>query len=235
MTVNKALRDMKSDMKKMEDQVKVLELEKEVLAEKMERMEKGAVKVTERVEEVVKEVATGIEKAKEEVKNEVKTEMTRGDDNSSNICIYGLPESKEEDAEKWRESERKKLMEVTDQMGIQVKGEVVVKFRSGRKREEGANPRPMIVRISDDETREKIFQNAWLLSREEITQKVFISPDLTPQQREEDQKAELARKEDAAKRTEQAKNEGRGVRYVVVGARGKRRIVSRPLEEGATA
>ena len=103
------------------------------------------------------------------------------------------------------------------------------------KREEGAKPRLMIVKISDDETREKIFQNARLLSREEITRKVFISPDLTPQQREEDQKAELARKEDAAKRTEQAKNEGRRVRYVVVGARGKRRIVSRLLEEGATA
>ena len=158
--VNKSLRDMKSEMKKMDDRVKVLELEKEVLAEKVERMEKGAEKVTERVEGVEKEVATGMQKAKEEVKSEVKTEMTRREGNSNNICIYGLPESKEEDAVKWRESEHKKVTEVTEQMGIQVIGEVVVKFRSGRKREEGAKPRPMIVRISDDETREKIFQNA---------------------------------------------------------------------------
>ena len=58
---------------------------------------------------------------------------------------------------------------------------------------------------------------------------------MTPQQREEDQKAELARKEDAAKRTEVAKNEGRRVRYLVVGARGKRRVVGRALEEGENA
>ena len=153
--VNKSLREIKSEMKKMEDRVQVLEMEKEVLAEKVERMEKGAEKVTERVVGVEKEVATGMEKAKEEVKNELKTEMTMREEQSSNICIYGLPESKEEDADRWRESENRKVMEVTEQMGIQVNGEIVVKFRSGRKREEGAKPRPMIVKISDDETREK--------------------------------------------------------------------------------
>ena len=44
----------------------------------------------------------------------------------------------------------------------------------------------------------------------------------------------MARKEDAAKKTMQAKNEERRVRYVVIGARGKRRVVSKPLLEGET-
>ena len=233
--VNKLMRDTKSDLKKMEDRIKVLELEKEVLAEKVEKLEKGAEKVKERVEGVEKEVVTGMAKAKEEVKNDVKTEMTLREENSSNICIYGLPESKEDDAEKWRESEKTKVKEVTDQLGIQVNGEIAVKFRSGRMREEGAKPRPLIVKVTDDETREKIFQNARMLSREERTRRIFISPDMTPQQREEDRKAELARKENAAKRTEEAKNEERRVRYLVVGARGKRRVVERALEEEANA
>ena len=121
-----------------------------------------------------KEVVTGMAKAKEEVKNDVKTEMTLREENSSNICFYGLPESKEDDAEKWRESEKKKVKEVTDQLVIQVNGEIVVKFRSGRIREEGAKPRPLIVKVTDEETREKIFQNARMLSREERTRKIYF-------------------------------------------------------------
>ena len=99
-------------------------------------------------------------------------------------------------------------------------------------REEGAKPRPLIVRVTDDETRERIFRNAGLLSQEERTKKVFISQDLTWQQREEDRKAEVERKEDAARRTEQAKNKGRKGRYMVVGGRGRRRVVWKP--EGQT-
>ena len=230
--MNKSLKDLKSVLKQMEDRVMVLEQEKEVLAQKVERMEKGAEKVTERVEGVEKEMATGMEKAKEEVKLDVKTELAEREANGNNICIYGLEETKEQDAEKWRESELKKVKEVADQMGVQLVGEVSIKFRAGREREEGAKPRPLIVRMKDDETRAKFFQNARLLSRAERTKKIFISQDLTPQQREEDRKAEAARKEDAAKRTQEAKNANRREKFVVVGVRGSRRVVRRPLEEG---
>ena len=64
--VNKAMKEVKTDLKLMQDRVMVLEQEKEVLALKMERIERGAEKVTERVKGVEKEVATGMEKAKEE-------------------------------------------------------------------------------------------------------------------------------------------------------------------------
>ena len=231
--MNKSLKDMKSDLKKMEDRVMVLEQEKEVLAQKVERMERGAEKVTERVEGVEKEMATGMEKAKEEVKLDVRTELAEREVNGNNICIYGLEETKEQDAKKWREGELKKVTEVAGQMGVQLVGEVTIKFRAGREREEGAKPRPLIVKVKDDETRDKFFQNARLLSRVERMRKVFIAQDLTPQQREEDRKAEAARKEDAVKRTEEAKNEGRRERFLVVGVRGNRRVVRRPLEEEA--
>ena len=233
--VNKAMKEVKADLKSMQDRVMVLEQEKEVLAQKLEKIEKGTEKVTERVEGVEKEVATGMEKAKQEVKNDVKSELAQRDENSSNIAIYGLAETKEDDVEKWREAEAKKVTELVEQMAVQIDGEVAIRYRGGRKREEGAKPRPLIVRIADDETRAKIFRSAHKLSRQESTRGVFISHDLTWQQREDDRKAETARKEEAAQKTERAKNEGRRVKWVVVGARGKRRIVEKPEEEEVPA
>ena len=88
MVLNKAIRDVKSDLKSMQDRVMVLEQEKEVLAQKLEKIEKGTEKVTERVEGVAREVVTGMEKAKEEVKKDVKTEMSLREANSSNIAIF---------------------------------------------------------------------------------------------------------------------------------------------------
>ena len=229
-TVNKALKEVKSDLKAMQDRVMVLVKEKEVLAQKLEKIEKGTEKVTERVEGVAREVVTGMEKAKEEVKKDVKTEMTMREANSSNIAIYGLEETKEEEEGKWREGEMKKVMEITGQMGVQINGEITIKNRAGRPRED-AKPRPLIVKVADDETRARIFQNAPRLSREEKTRRVFISHDLTWQQREEARKEEAALREEAAKQTEQAKKGKKRVRFIVVGARGRRRIVEKAIEE----
>ena len=230
-TLNKALKDVKSDLKSMKDRVMVLEQEQEVLAQKLEKIEKGTEKVTERVEGVAKDVVMGMEKAKQEVKKDVKTEMTLREANSSNIAIYGLEETKEEDEGKWRDGEMKKVIEITDQMGDQINGGMTIKNRAGRPREEGEKPRPLIVKVADDETRARIFQNAPRLSRVEKTRRIFISQDLTWQQREEARKEEAVLREDAAKKSEQAKNEGRRVRCIVVGARGRRRIVEKVLEE----
>ena len=70
--MNKAPKDVKGDLKSMKDRVMVLEQEKEVLAQKLERIEKGAERAAERVDGVAKEVASGMEKAKEEMRNDVK-------------------------------------------------------------------------------------------------------------------------------------------------------------------
>ena len=123
-------------------------------------------------------------------------------------------------------------MEMVKQIGVRVEGEVAVKFRAGRQREDGAKPRPLIVRVTDDEMRERIFRNARLLSHDERTKRVFIAQDLTPQQRAEDQKEELERKAEATRRTEEAKN---GEVFVVVGARGRRRVVRRKEETRAAS
>ena len=129
--LNKSLKEVKCGLKAMEDRVMVLELEKEALAQKVERMEKGAEKVTERVNGVEKEVATGMQKAKEEVKQDVRTEMTQPEEISGNIVIYGLEETKEADSVKWREEEMMKVTSLVAQINVRVEGEIAVKRRAG--------------------------------------------------------------------------------------------------------
>ena len=96
--------------------------------------------------------------------------------------------------------------------------------RSGRAREEGAKPRPLIIRVSDDETRVSILRNAHKLARFDKTRSVYISPDLTRQQQEEDRKNETKLREEATRKTEE-KNGGRTRRWIVVGGRGSRRVI----------
>ena len=67
--------------------------------------------------------------------------------------------------------------------------------------------------------------------RTDDMKRVFISPDLTREQREEARKAESRLREEAEKKTEEAKNEGKVGRYAVVGQRGRRRLLWIPERE----
>ena len=64
--------------------------------------------------------------------------------------------------------------------------------------------------------------NARKLAGKDQWKKVFVSPDLTWRQREELKKEEKKLQDDAEKRTEGLKNEGKEVKFVVVGQRGRR-------------
>ena len=75
-------------MKKMGDKIVVLEMEKQMLAQKLEKIEMKADKVNDRVVGVEKEVATGMEKAKEEVKKDVETEILQREENGRNVCVW---------------------------------------------------------------------------------------------------------------------------------------------------
>ena len=81
------------------------------------------------------------------------------------------------------------------------------------------------MRISDDETRERILRGSRNLARSPAFRSVFVSQDLTWAQREEARKEEKELRELADKKTEQSKNEGKRGKYLVVGQRGRRRVV----------
>ena len=222
--VKKSMKELRDDLKGMADRIMVLELEKEALAQKVEKIELKADKANDRVVGVEKEVATGMQKAKEEVRNDVNSEMLNREERVDRVVVYGLEETKEEDLEQWTAKEKKKVEDIFRNMGVQPQGEIMVKYRAGRPREEGAKPRPLIVKLSDDETRLRFLSNAPKLSRIEATRHIFLAPDLTPQQREEDRKKENELKEEAAKKTEAEKNGGGEKTWIVVGVRGRRRV-----------
>ena len=73
---------------------------------------------------------------------------------------------------------------MVEEIGVEIKGKMEVKFRAGKK-VEGGKPRPLIVRFEDDETREQLLTHARRLARKEEWRNVFVSPDLTWKQREE--------------------------------------------------
>ena len=139
--------------------------------------------------------------------------------------VYGLAEAEDEEAERRKEHDKAKMEALADEIGVSLEGEVEVRFRAGRKREDG-KPRPMIVRIEREETRQRLLSNARKLARKEEWRSVFLSHDLTWKQREEARMEEKKLREEADRKTQEAKNGGRGGgRYIVVGQRGRRRVV----------
>ena len=166
-----------------------------------------------------------METAKKEVKEEMSIERKEIEERASNLVVYGLKESEKEEAKDRREEDDDKVREMADEIGVEVKGKLEVKFRAGKKVEDG-KPRPVIVKVEDDETRELLLKHARRLARNDDWKNVFISPDLTWKQREEAKKEEKKLREEAERKNEEAKNGGRtGGRWVVIGQRGKRKIV----------
>ena len=224
--MRKSIKDLKKMVMSMGERIATLEKEKITLEKKVEKNEVRTEKVREGLQEVGKEVENGMEKAKEEAKIGMRTEMKDQEERSVNVVIYGIEESKEEAAEKRKEEDKRHVEAVAEKIGVEIKGEIEVKFRAGKKSDGvDARPRPMIVKVVDDETRGRLLRNASRLSRVTEMKKVFIAPDLTWEQREEARKEEKKMRDEAEKKTEEAKKEGGNEKYLVVGPRGRRRII----------
>ena len=134
--------------------------------------------------------------------------------------IHGVIESKETEMEKIKQEDLEIVKKIAVEIGVELKGETRVRYRSGRK--VGEKPRPMIVAIGDDETREAMLERARYLARKEEWKRVFVSPDWTWRQREEMRKDEEKMKEEADKKTKEATREGLAGKWLVVGRRGKK-------------
>ena len=223
--MNKSFKDMEKQMSAFELRLEKSELENRALKEKIEKMEAQTDQVRSKVGSMEKEIETGMETAKKEVKEEMSMEKKEIEERASNLVVYGLKESEKEEAKDRKEEDDKKVKEMMEEIGVEVKGKVETKFRAGKKAEDG-KPRPVIVKVEDDETREMMLKNARRLARKDDWRSVFVSPDLTWKQREEARKEEKKLREEADRKNEEAKNEGRtGGRWTVIGRKGKRRVV----------
>ena len=223
--LNKSFKDVEKQMSDFEQRLEKSERENKALKEKIEKMEAQTDQVKTKMGNMEKEIETGMETAKKEVKEEMTMERKEMEEKANNLVLYGLKESEKEDAKDRKEEDYEKVRKMAEEIGVEVEGKMEVKFRAGKKVENG-KARPLIVRFEKDETREQLLTHARRLARKDEWRNVFVSPDLTWKQREEARQEEKKLREEADRKTEQAKNEGRtDGRYAVVGQRGRRRIV----------
>ena len=200
------------------------ELELQQVKAELERMKNGTDQVKEQIVVMEKEIETGMEQAKKEFKEELTVEMRTREEKACNIVIYGAKESEKESAAERVVEDERFVRDLAEAIEVEIVGEVEPKYRAGKK-QDGGKPRPLVVKVSDEETREKLLQKARFLGRDEDWKSVFVSLDLTNKERDEAKKKEEKMREEAKKRTEEeAKNGTRtGGRYVVAGMRGRER------------
>lgn len=197
----------------------------EALQAQLALMQANNEQVKEKVGEMEKEIETGMEQAKKEVREEVSSEMKEMEERSSNIVVYGAPESEKNDEEE-KEEDAEIVERIAAEIGVEVKGSVEVKFRAGAKTQ--GKKRPLIIKMTDEGTREAILQKAYLLGRKTGWKDIFVSPDLTKKQREEGKKKKKEKelKDERDRLNDVAKNEGRtGGEYRVRTVKGERKVV----------
>ena len=85
-------------------------------------------------------------------------------------------------------------------------------------------PRPLIVTIEDEGTREEMLANARRMAGKDDWKRIYVAQDLTWRQREEMRNEEKKLKEKAEQRTKEENDAGKEGKFVVVGQRGKRWI-----------
>lgn len=223
--MTKSQQETETRMSKMENDLKTAELERDALKQRLENMETKTDQVKDKVIGVEKEIEAGMEKAKTEMTQEMAKEMREREGRNENIVVYGVTESEKEGREEKEKEDKEKVMEMAKQIGVEIRGDVEVKFRAGKKKEDDTIPRPLVVKIPDEETREKILDQARFLAKRDGWDKVYVAPDMTWKQREEAKKEEAEMKEEAERKTEEARAEGKKGKFAVIGRRGRKRMV----------
>ena len=223
----KAIRaDMKvgdAEKRVLQEKVKALEAEIRLLIGKIDGIQSNTDQVKTKVVTMELGMEAGMEKALKEVQQETAKENEEKDRKALNVVIHGATESEKVDKEEVKAEEEETVMKIAEAMEVEIEGDIEVMYRAGAKKTD-AKSRPLVVKVSNNATREKLLTYGNRLSRKAEWRKVFVSLDLTYQQREEARKLDAELYEEAEKKTEEAKNEGRGGgRYKVVGQRGRRK------------
>ena len=220
-------KDMMALIGALQDDLKEEREERRKLAERVMKLEGGAEKVKEKVVVIEKEIESGMEEAVKGMSEALGTEKKEMEEKAVNIVVYGLMESEKENGEERKKEDEVRIKEMLRVMEVEVDEGMEVKWRLGKK-SEGTAMRPLVVKMASEEAKERVLREGRKLKRKDEWTKVFVSPDLTYRQRVEARKQEEKLKDEAAKKNEEEKNEEEQEgEWIVVGPRGKRRIVRR--------
>ena len=176
--MNRTTKELKDEILELKNREKIRELEFKALLERVERMEGKTDQVKDKMDGIEKEIELGMENTKKEVANAMTAEREDRDARASNIVIYGVKESEETEIAKRMEHDERMMKEIADEIGVEIDRDVKVKFRAGKRREVGTEevrPRPMIVGVENDETRERILANAKKLAKKERWKRTFVA------------------------------------------------------------
>ena len=129
--------------------------------------------------------------------NDVVREIKDQESRKPNLIIHNIPESDAEGLERVNH-DKEKALEVANVCNVTWKNEDVVNaVRLGRKKMDG-KPRPLLIKLVNEEKKKALFKNVKLLqTAPEGFKEIGIQNDLTKQQREEEKRLweEAKRKE----------------------------------------
>jgi hypothetical protein len=224
--INGNFRDMQTQINGLEEELKEAANERKRLGERIEKLEGGAVQVKDKVVGMEKQIESGMEEATKAVTEAMQTEKKEIEEKATNIIIHGMKESTKEKGEERKKEDEENVKGMLRAMEVEVEEEMEVKWRLGKKPEDTATARPLVIKLASKEAKEGVLKQGRKLKRKDEWSSVYVSPDLTYRQRMEARKEETKLKEEVAKKNEEEKNdEDREGEWIVVGPRGKRRIV----------
>jgi uncharacterized coiled-coil protein SlyX len=211
-------------LKALEKRIEVLE---STCLENMKTVERQNGTIAD-LNKKVAEGAEGVQRAKEDATAAVRAELSQLEDRKSNIVVYGLTESSSEDAEVRKTEDNNLVKELFDVIEA-VNTKFNVKHRAGKRVADKIRPVIIIcfvISFETPEVKETVLAKAKNLAGKEKFKKVFLAPDMTKRQREDEWDKEVQMREEVKqKNLEMTEEEKKESEWRLVGMRGKRRLV----------
>lgn len=215
--------------KELDKRLTAVEEKLEEKGKEIETVTTNVTKVTDRVDNLVKNQG----KIQENAAAAVFSEMRERDNRRSNLVVHGLsePEATVTNTDERKEVDMEKFQVLCDKIecGVKVRESVRFAKRLGARPAQADQPRPLLLGLKEDGSRQKVLDNARKLAdMEETWPDVSIVLDLTLMQRNEEQRL---RKEAEKSNGEMSDEERKNWLYKVIGRRGERRVVKTSVEE----
>lgn len=216
---------MSAQMKEIDKKVTKLEKNYSAQQETIGTVVKDTKLLGEKVEAISKEQKDmRTQETSSEGRNisEVLRELREQEARKNNIVVHNIEESNNPSADNRKEYDTKSLENLAGQLAVNFSRESVQFIKRLGKKTPGRT-RPLLIGMKEFDTKEKFLEKArTLVDKEEAWCDVYLCPDLTPKQREED---ENARKECERKNAERTEEEALNYQFRVVGKKGQRRVV----------
>ena len=173
--------------------------------EKVVTMEMVEQKIDEKIDTKIEQKMEALEKKLSNKVVEQSQDKGEQDKRLNNVIIFNIPESDKEESKDQTSDDHKNISKLFKDIVPEIEeGDISNPIRLGKK-EEGAAPRPRLVRLTfkTNAIKAKILANSSKLNKEEtnvnVKNKIYVNNDLTFLQRQEEgkQRSELRRRREA--------------------------------------